>query len=279
MTEARDWAGRVGDTWAEEWRRTDRSFGDLSVRLNAAILVAAPEAGRALDIGCGAGATSLALAAARPQLAVTGADLSPGMLAVARERAAGYANLDFVEGDALRTAAAIAPIELMVSRHGVMFFADPVAGFAALHAAAAPGGRLVFSCFRSPGENGWATDVAVAVTGSRPVPREGASDSFAPGPFAFADRDRVAGILADAGWSDAAAEPVDYAYRAGAGDDPVADAMAFFSRIGPAAPVLRDLPPAAREAALARVAALCADHLEDGAVDFPGAAWLWSARA
>jgi SAM-dependent methyltransferase len=201
------------------------------------------------------------------------------MLAVARERAAGCANLDFVEGDVLRTAASIAPIELMVSRHGVMFFADPVAGFAALHAAAAPGGRLVFSCFRSPGENGWVTDIAVAVAGSRPVPREGAPGAFAPGPFAFADRDRVAGILADAGWSDAVAEPIDYAYRAGAGDDPIADAMAFFGRIGPGAPLLRALPPAAREAALARVAALCTDHLQDGAVDFPGAAWLWSARA
>ncbi|MGN6268317.1 MAG: class I SAM-dependent methyltransferase [Sphingomonas sp.] len=274
MTEAHDWAGRVGDTWAAEWQRTDRSFGDLATRLNAAILAAAPETGRALDIGCGAGATSLALAVARPRLQVTGADLSVEMLAVARERAAGHANLDFVAGDVLRIAAATAPIDLMVSRHGVMFFADPVSAFAALHAAAAPHARLVFSCFRSPAENSWATEIAAAVTGAPPAPRDGA-----PGPFAFADRTRVAGILADAGWSDAAAEPVDYANRAGAGADPVADAVSFFTRIGPAAPLLRELPPAAREAALARIAAVCERHRVGDAVDFPAAAWLWTARA
>ena len=274
MTEARDWAGRVGGTWAAEWQRTDRSFGDLAARLNAAILAGAPETGRALDIGCGAGATSLALAAARPRLAVTSADLSAEMLAVARERGAGLANLDFVEGDVLAVAAKRAPLDLMVSRHGVMFFADPIAAFAALHAAAAPGARLVFSCFRQPGENRWASEIAAAVTGSPPAPREGA-----PGPFAFADRDRVANILAAAGWSAAAAEPVDYANRAGAGGDPVADAVSFFTRIGPAAPLLRDLPPAAREAALARIAAVCEKHRAGDAVDFPAAAWLWTARA
>jgi SAM-dependent methyltransferase len=274
MTEAHDWIGRVGGVWASEWRRTDRSFGALAQRLDAAILAIAPETGRALDIGCGAGATSLALAAARPRLAVTGVDLSPAQLTVARERAAACANLDFAEGDVLAVAAKRAPIDLFVSRHGVMFFADPVSAFAALHAAAAPGARLVFSCFRDPSENRWANDFVVAVTGSPPAPRAGA-----PGPFAFADRNRVAAILGRAGWTGAAAEPVDYAWRAGAGDDPIADALSFFTRIGPAAPLLRELPLAPREAALARIAAVCEQHRADDAVDFPAAAWLWTARA
>ena len=103
--------------------------------------------------------------------------------------------------------------------------------------------------------------------------------SSAPGPFAFADHTRVAGILADAGWFDAAAESVDYANRAGEGDDPVADAVSFFTRIGPAAPLLRELPAAAREAALARIAAVCERDRVGDAVDFPAAAWLWTARA
>lgn len=274
MTEAHDWAGTVGGTWASEWRRTDRSFGDLSSALDAAILSAAPDIGRVLDIGCGAGSTSIALAKARPRLAVTGADLSSALLAVARERAAGLANLDFVEGDVLRTAAAMAPIDLMVSRHGVMFFADPVAAFATLHAAATPGANLIFTCFRTPAENEWATDVAIAVSGSPPVPR-----TDAPGPFAFADEARVAAILADSGWREARATPIDYANRAGEGADAVADAVSFFSRIGPAAPLLRELAPAAREAALARLAAVCAQRHTGGAIDFPAAAWLWTARA
>ncbi|MBY8827282.1 class I SAM-dependent methyltransferase [Hephaestia mangrovi] len=274
MTEARDWTGRVGDVWAAEWQRTDRSFGDLAVRLDAAISAAAPDAGRALDIGCGAGSTSLALARARPQLAVTGADLSPALLAVARQRAASLANLEFVEGDVLATAARRRPIDLMVSRHGVMFFADPVAAFAAFHAAAAPGARLVFTCFRSPAENAWTQDVAVAVTGSPPQPR-----GTAPGPYAFADRDRVATILASAGWSAAEAQAVDYLHRTGAGDDPVADSLAYFQRIGSMAPILREMPPAQRAVALDAIAAVCARYRHGDAVDFPAAAWLWSARA
>ncbi|HEU4958920.1 MAG TPA: methyltransferase domain-containing protein [Sphingomonas sp.] len=274
MTDASDWTGRVGSTWATEWRRTDRSFGALADRLNTVIRELAPESGTALDIGCGAGATSLALATARPGLAVTGVDLSPPLLAAARDRAAGLANLTFVEGDVQSTAAKLAPIDLMVSRHGVMFFADPVAGFATLHAAAAPGAPLVFTCFRAPGLNRWATDIAAAAIGASPAPRDNA-----PGPFAFADEARVARILADAGWSEARAEPADFVFCAGAGDDPVADAVGFFSRIGPAAPLLRELPPSSREAALDRIARLCAAHLRGGIVEFPAAAWLWTARA
>jgi len=275
MTEASDWTGRVGDVWAAEWRRTDRSFGDLARRLDAAILAAAPRAGgRALDIGCGAGATSLALAAARPDIAVTGVDLSAALLDVARERGAGRANLAFVEGDALAAAAALAPVDLFFSRHGVMFFADPAAGFAALRAAAAPGGRLVFSCFRALALNAWADEVVAAVSGSPPERRDGA-----PGPFAFADEDRVAELLGEVGWRDARVEPVDYRWRAGEGDDPVADALGFLARIGPAAPLLRALPAAEREAALGRIGTLCAAHRHGHAIDFPAAAWLWSARA
>lgn len=275
MTEAYDWVGRVGNAWAGEWRRTDRSFADLTAQLNAAILAAAPVGtGRVIDIGCGAGATSLALAAARPDLSVTGVDLSPALLAVARERAGDRADLRFVEGDVRAVAASLAPIDLFVSRHGVMFFDDPVAGFAALHAAATPGARLVFSCFRAADENVWSREIAVAVTGAPPAPR-----GTEPGPFAFADPDHVAALLAAAGWQDATAAAIDYRHIAGEGTDPIAEALAYFSRIGSAAPILRELAPDARAAALDRIAAMCARYRHGGYVDFPGAAWIWSARA
>jgi len=275
MTGASDWLGRVGDVWASEWERTDRSFADLAVSLDAAILAAAPAgAGTALDIGCGAGATSIALAAARPDLSVIGVDLSQAQLAVARARAADFGNLEFVEGDVLSAAAARAPIDLFVSRHGVMFFPDPVAAFAALHAAAAPGARLVFSCFRTPEENAFSQEIERAVTGAPPSPR-----GTAPGPYAFADPARVAAILAAAGWADAKPRAVDYRHRAGQGADPIGEALAYFSRIGSAAPLLRAMAPAERAAALTRIAAVCARHRRANAVDFPAAAWLWTARA
>jgi SAM-dependent methyltransferase len=208
MTGGFDWTGRVGDVWAAEWRRTDRSFSDLSPRLDAAILAAAPERGRALDIGCGAGGTAMALAAWRPNLAITGIDLSPALVAIARERAAGIANLDFRVADAQSTGGETA--DLLFSRHGVMFFDDPAAGFAALRDAAVPGGRLVFSSFASREQNEWAVALDSAVGNPVPVPV-----GYAPGPFGLADADFTGGLLARSGWIDVVPELAEFSYVAG----------------------------------------------------------------
>ena len=86
-------------------------------------------------------------------------------------------------------------------------------------------------------------------------------------------------MLRDAGWRDADARAVDYAYVAGTGDDPVADALSFFSRIGPAARAMADAAPDRRAAMCDSLWSALADHLHDGAVTFPAAAWIWSATA
>ncbi len=271
MTDTRDWAGQTGDAWAQEWRRTDRSFAALTPHLGAAILAAAPSAAfQALDIGCGAGQTAHALAAARPDAEVTGVDLSQPLIEAARARSP-LANLRFTVADATIAAAEVSPVDLYVSRHGVMFFPDPVAAFAALAQAATPGARLVFSCFAERRANRFAADLLAALGEDGEAP---ASD--APGPFAFADPARVGAILSAAGWA-GEAKRVDFAYRAGEGEDPVGDAVSFFSRIGPVASLLREAPEAERPGLRARVAEACARRLHDGAVDFPAAAWLWSA--
>lgn len=272
MTSAADWNGRVGEVWAAEWRRSDRSFAGLEPRLEAAILAAAPERPcKTVDIGCGAGTTSLAIAAARPDCTITGLDLSPDLVAAANERGAGSPNFTAQFGDAAVAAAALAPVDLFFSRHGVMFFADPVAAFAALAAAAASGAPFIFSCFADRASNGWATETARAVG-------EDPQNSDGPGPFAFANPGHVAAILAAAGWRAAAPERVIYRFVAGAGEDPVADAVSFFQRIGPAARALREAPESERPARLAALADLCARHRDGDEVAFPAAAWLWSAR-
>jgi SAM-dependent methyltransferase len=276
MTSASEWSGPVGDAWASEWRRTDRSFAGLTPYLDAAILAAAGPAPRVIvDIGCGAGATSMATAAAFPDAQVTGIDLSPDLIATATQRAEGRSNLAFVAGAVEERLASLAPIDLFVSRHGVMFFADPVAGLSALRQAAAPGATLVFSCFRAAALNPWASEIAIAIQGTPPAPPEG----YAPGPFAFADPAFVSGVLEDSGWRVLRNEAVDYTYRAGEGALPIVDALAFFERIGPAAPVLRAASPDDRAAMLDRIATMLATHRSGDAVDFPAAAWLWSARA
>jgi len=266
MTIATDWRARVGDVWAEEWRRTDRSLADLSRHLDAAILAASPAGGGvALDIGCGAGATSATLAAARPDLAITGVDLSAPLVAIACER---VPHACFYVADAAADVLAVRP-DLLVSRHGVMFFADPAAAFARLHAAAAPGAALVFSCFRERAANAFASDLVTAITGTAPVD----PPAYAPGPFAFARESRVATILAAAGWSDARAEPIAFDYVAGAGSDPIADAVAFLSRIGPLAAIVAADPAALRP----RLAAALARYVIANRVVLPAAAWIWRA--
>ena len=274
MTSTIEWTGRVGDSWAEEWQRTDRSFAGLSARLDAAILEAAPPTGTAVDIGCGAGGTSIALATARPDLSVTGVDLSPALIETARARArlAGLANLEFRVADAQSLGALGA--DLLFSRHGVMFFADPVAGFSALRMAASPGARLVFSCFRPRAFNQWTLVTEAAIGASAPPPA-----GYAPGPYGLADPDLARDILVRAGWRDAAAEIVDFRYVAGAGDDPVADALGYFLRIGPAARAIAAAPPERREALRQSLRAALAEHVVDGAVTFAASAWIWTATA
>jgi len=287
MTDAADWIGRVGEVWADEWRRTDRAFAGLSSSLDAAIAGAAPNGRfRALDIGCGAGGTSLALARTRPEAAVIGIDLSAPMVSIARQRAAtgegemgrGVApdgnaagTTTFLAGDALALATDHAPFDLLYSRHGVMFFDDPVAAFTSLRSAAAPGATLIFSCFRDWSLNTFASAVSTAIGGTPPP--------AGPGPFAFADEAHVAAILRSAGWQAARATEVDFAYRVGAGDDPVTDALAFLQRIGPAASRIRGAAPEDRADLIERLTGVIARYRSGSTVDFPAAAWIWTARA
>ena len=275
MTSDRDWTGRVGDIWATEWRRTDRSFEGLAPVLNAAILAAAgPQTRTIVDIGCGAGATSLSSAQALPDGRVVGIDLSPKLIVVANHRAGHLTNVAFRCADVASAVGMHAPVDLYVSRHGVMFFADPVAAFAQLAEAAAPGAALVFSCFAERAANRWAVET-IAGADDASGPTGGAN---APGPFAFAQTDYVAALLAQAGWRATTPQRVDFGYRAGGGADPVADAVDYLSRIGPAASRIRETHGAERDQALARLTSACVDRLAGDAVEFPAAAWIWTAH-
>ncbi|MDY0958789.1 class I SAM-dependent methyltransferase [Sphingomonas sp. CFBP8993] len=276
MTSGMDWRGRVGDVWAAEWRRTDRSLADLSRHLDEAIAWVAPDVGKALDIGSGAGATSLALYAARPGLSIMGVDLSDELVAVARERAGETADHGprFLSGDALTVATAEAPFDLLCSRHGVMFFADPVEALSILRRAARNGARLVFSCFAERAANGFAT-LADAAIGAAPPPDAG----YAPGPFAFSDQQQVAAWLKESGWRPDGAVRVGFDYVVGEGDDPVADALSFLSRIGPAARALSQaaLPERNRIADTLR-AGLEASRVGNR-LPLQATAWIWQATA
>lgn len=273
MTGAPEWTGRVGNSWAEEWRRTDRSFGRLTDRLLDAREIGAFD--NLLDIGCGAGELVARLAPRHPGARLTGLDISSDLLTVARQRCAGFANARFEEADAARwTAPVEARPDLLISRHGVMFFADPTAAFAHLREEAAPRARLRFSCFRAREDNRWVGALAEAL---RPEPAP--VDPHMPGPFAFADRSRVLAILGAAGWRDVAIDEVDYAMVGGEGANAIGEALAFFQRIGPAARALAELPEAERPAVHEKIRAILARYHSDGQVALPAACWIVTARA
>lgn len=273
MTDSFEWQGRVGDNWAREWQRTDRSFAPLAATLVEHIAARTTGATpRILDIGCGAGGTSLDLAERLPQAQICGIDLSPALVAAAQARNGSADRVRFETADATSWHGGEWRPDHLVSRHGVMFFDDPVAAFRHLADVAAPGALLTFSCFRDRSANRWATDIAAL------LPPQPPSDPYAPGPFAFADPDRVCAILSVAGWRGFAAQPVDFAYIAGAGSDPVADAADFFSRIGPAARVSAALEPEARRRFAADLEQLLRQRVKDGTVAFDAAAWICTAH-
>lgn len=274
MTDQSEWVGRVGHVWATEWQRTDRSFGPVTERL----LEVARAGGfaQALDIGCGAGELSLCLAEGYPPSRVIGVDVSEDLLGTARSRGAELANLRFEHGDAAAWNAGEGERpDLVVSRHGVMFFEDPVSAFAHIAREAVPGARLVFSCFREPSQNGWVRELASALPKSDAPP----PDSDAPGPFALGREERVRNILRDAGWRDVSLEPMDYGMVAGEGADAVEDALSYFLRIGPAARAVAGLDCAEREEVLARLRAVLERHHDQRTVSLPAACWIVTARA
>jgi SAM-dependent methyltransferase len=270
-----DWSGSSGDIWARRWRDTDRALADIGAALDAAILAAAPAwPFRVLDVGCGPGTTALALAAKRADAEVIGADLSESLVAIASERARGSPSLRFLAQDAEQVAREHGPFELVVSRHGVMFFDDPYRAFGTFRSAASEGARLIFSCFQAWQANPWAAELASAAAG-KPVPAPGRE----PSGFAFADPGYVRDILTKGGWTADEPQSAAFQYVAGEGPDAVEQALSFLAELGPAARVLEQLAIHQRTAALDRMREVIRKHAGSGQVTFTGSAWIWTAAA
>lgn len=268
------WNGKVGETWVMMQERMDQALTPVTTALLAA---AAPQAGElVLDIGCGAGETTLAMDAVVGEGGhAIGLDISAPLLARARERAeALQSEAEFIAADASIWDEE-SGFDLIVSRFGVMFFADPGAAFAHLHGLAAPGGRLVFACWQPAARNLWATLPMTALANL--LPATPPADPHAPGPFAFADPARLATMMEATGWQDLAFHSLPFEMMVGEGDDPVASAVQFNLRIGPAARAVRDA--GIGDAAKPILTGALQPFLRDGQVRLPGAVWLVTARA
>lgn len=265
------WNEGAGQTWAELQSPMDRQLEPLG---RAAMAALAPRAGeRILDIGCGSGATTVMLAeAVAPNGEAVGVDISRPMLDVARRRAEGVTGVSFREADAQAAAFEPASFDAAYSRFGVMFFADPLEAFANIRRALRPRGRLGFICWRAPVENPFMMlpMMAAAQHVSPPPPPE----PGAPGPFAFADPERVRSILGGAGFQGVEIAPHDQ--KIGSGD--LETSLGLALRVGPLGALLREHPEQ-RDRVVASVREALAAHQGPEGVRLESAAWIVTARA
>jgi len=270
--QAANWNGPQGQVWVDMQDALDRELAPLGAAGLQALDARPGE--RILDIGCGCGTTTLELArAVGPSGEALGLDISRPMLEVARRRAAeaGLSQARFVEADIQVHPLDPAGHDAAFSRFGVMLVADPVAAFANIAGALRPGGRITLVVWRGPELNpAMSLPLAAAKHLLPPMPP---ADPLAPGPFAFADRERILNILDGAKLEDARVRPFDGTTSAGDLDASVA----LYTRIGPLGRALRENPHLADAAATAVRDALVPFDTTDG-VQLDAAAWIVQAR-
>ncbi len=203
-------------------------------------------------------------------------DVSAPMLERARQVAPKNMPVDFVLADATVYPFEPASVDLLVSRFGVMFFAEPAVSFANMRKALRPLGRLTFVCWREPRENPWLMTPLQAVYRHVPkLPPPGPDD---PGPFSFASEQRVRRILADAGFSGITMEPYDFDLDIAIGrglDAAVESAL----EIGPASRALEGQSAELREASKRSIREVLAPFAKAQSVSLPAAIWIVTASA
>jgi SAM-dependent methyltransferase len=267
------WNATAGSTWAALQKRLDAQIGPLG---DKALERLAPATGEhVLDVGCGCATTTLELARrVGPSGKVTAVDISQPMLEIARRSAqeCRLDNVSFVQADAQTYPFDAGSYDAIFSRFGVMFFIDPVAAFKNLLAALKPGsGRLAFVCWRKLAENEWmATPLSAAMEHLPPQPRP---DPHAPGPFAFADAERLKSILGQAGFADVAITPHDQKVELGMLDEAVEHSV----RVGALSRLLNENPDAV-DPVVETLRDTLREFAGDGIVRMGAGVWIVSAR-
>jgi SAM-dependent methyltransferase len=263
-------------SWGEVETYTSSMMGPFGQRAMDRLALAPGQ--RVLDIGCGAGPTTVELARrVAPGGAVVGIDISPSMIERARDRARDeHVDVEFVVGDAQVHDLGEGTFDAAYSRFGVMFFADPVAAFTNIHRALRDGGRLAFACWQAMAANEWMRvpgEAVTLVTGVAPPPRRDE-----PGPFLLSDPARTEQILEAAGFRSIEITPE--SGHLDVGVDRLDFAVDVSLRIGAIREaVTANDDPAFREQLRAAVRTKLEDHVHDGRLVLGSAGYVVTAAA
>lgn len=269
------WNGPSGQRWADR-----QEAQDIVLRPVADVLIdrAAPKPGeRIIDVGCGSGATTIAFGQkVKPAGHVLGVDVSEPMLTRARASAPKELPVDFVLADATDYPFDPQSFDLLASRFGVMFFADPALSFANMRKALRPSGRLAFACWREPRENPFFMAPLQAAYKHVPrLPQLGPED---PGPFAFASEERVRRILTQAGFTGISLEACPLSLDAAIGRGLDAAVQGSLD-IGPVSRALEGQPEEIRAAAAQSIREALTPFAKGDSVLLPASIWIVTARA
>jgi SAM-dependent methyltransferase len=269
--QAKLWNGSAGCAWVEAQTLLDRILQPFEDLLVAA--VCASGARRVLDVGCGTGSTTRGIARLLDaNRACVGVDISEQMIATARMLAEQEGvPAKFICADAQTHAFERASFDMIVSRFGVMFFADPVRAFANLRDAASKDATLCFIAWRSPAENRFMTTAERAA--AHLLPNLPARRADAPGQFGFADARRVQSILAESGWTDIDIQPIDIECTL-----PESELSRYGARLGPVGVALRELDPRTRDEVVAVVRKAFEPYVRGDEVSFTASCWRVDAQ-
>jgi len=266
------WNGGAGQGWVAMQDLIDRlyrPFEDLLVDD-----VATVSRGAVLDVGCGTGGTTVAVARRLGlDSRCTGVDISEPMIAAARARVERDGTpARFIVADAQAYPFEPASVDTIMSRFGVMFFDDPVRAFANLRRAATDDGSLRCITWRSAAENPFMTAAERAAAPLLPDLPPRRPDG--PGQFAFADEGRVHRILQESGWVDCEIRPIDLECTL-----PEKDLVTYLSRLGPVGLILQDADDRTRARVIEAVRPAFDPYVHGADVRFTAACWLVGARA
>jgi SAM-dependent methyltransferase len=267
----------MGERWLKHLPRFEGMIAPIGQALLEQAAYAAGE--RVLDVGCGAGATSLEIGRrVGARGTVLGLDLSPALVAAATRRAtaAELPQVSFRCGNAATAELEGPAFARLFSRFGLMFFPEPWAAFAHLHTFLSPGGRADFSVWAAPRDNEWLAKVMGVVREHVELPEV---EPRTPGPFALDDPDYVRELLTRGGFGEIRIDRWQGTQLVGGpgatpeqATDFLFDAMSFGRLFQSCAPQLRDR---IRDG----LVALFAAHRDGSGIRMKATAWLVRAAA